>query len=156
MAERDDVIAALKNIREEIVTVAEGAPEGAWSAQTYEDGWTARDVLSHMASTTSVASVVLSMARAGGNAGMEGFDIDAHNRQQVEMRADKSVSEVLDEIRANIQRDVQAVEGAPDDLLSQHFATPWGVEGSVAHVILEALNGHLGGHIADLRGALPS
>ena len=82
------------------------------------------------------------------------FDGDAFNRDQVAMRKERSVADVLDEIRANIQRDIQAVEAADEGLLHKHYAAPWGAEGSVAEVIIISVNGHLGGHIADLRGAL--
>lgn len=156
MTSREDVIACLTNFRDDLLAIAEAAGDGAWSAQTYEAGWTARDVLSHIASTSGAANFILVMARAGPSAagGDAAFDNEAFNRQQVALRAERSVAEVLDEVRSNIARDVQAVQGAPDDLLQQHFRAPWDVEGTVAEVIVTAVNGHLGGHVADLRGAL--
>jgi uncharacterized protein (TIGR03083 family) len=156
MTSREDVIACLANFRDDLHALAEAASDSAWAGQTYEDGWTARDVLSHIASTSGAANFILMMARAGpsGAPGGAAFDNDAFNRQQVAMRAGRSVAEVLDEVRSNIARDVQAVQGAPDDLLQQHFRAPWDVEGTVAEVIVTSVNGHLGGHVADLRGAL--
>jgi hypothetical protein len=70
------------------------------------------------------------------------------------MRAERSVADILDEIRSNIQRDMQAVEGASEELLAQHFVAQWGTEGSVAEVIIASHNFHLGMHIADLRKGL--
>jgi hypothetical protein len=156
MADRGDVIECLRNLRDEIVQLAEGAPEVAWSAATHEEGWNARQLLSHIASTSGVASFVLSLAQVAGSAAGRGgsFDIDAFNSQQVAMRENKTVSEVLDEVRSNLQRDIQAIEGAPEELLQKHFRAPWDVEGPVAQVISDSVNGHLGGHVADLRGAL--
>jgi uncharacterized protein (TIGR03083 family) len=155
MTSREDVIACLTNFRDDVLALSEAASDSAWAAQTYEDGWTARDVLSHIASTGGAVNFILMMARAGpSGAGGAAFDNDAFNRQQVAMRAERSVAEVLDEVRSNIARDVQAVQSAPDDLLQQHFRALWDVEGTVAEVIVTSVNGHLGGHVADLRGAL--
>jgi len=155
MTSREDVVACLTNLRDDLIALAEGASDSAWSAPTYEDGWTAREVLSHIASTSGAANFILMMARAGpSGAGGAAFDNDAFNRPQVAMRAERTVAQVLDEIRSNIQRDVQAVQSAPGDLLQQHFRAPWDVEGTVAEVIVTSVNGHLGGHVADLRGAL--
>jgi uncharacterized protein (TIGR03083 family) len=153
MATREDVIACLKNIRAEIDAVTDGVTDEAWTTPTYEEGWNARQLLAHIASTSGTAGFVLMMAKTGG-AGMPGdFDNDAFNRDQVAMRADKSVEDILNEVRSNIQRDVQQIEAAPVDLLGQHYAAPWGIEGEVAQVIIDSANGHLGGHIADLRAA---
>jgi uncharacterized protein (TIGR03083 family) len=155
VAEKRDVINCLKNARDEVVSVAEGANEAGWSSGTYEDGWTARDVLAHLASTSGAANFILTLARAGGGAsGPASFDGEAFNREQVAMRKDRSVDQLLDEIRANIERDIQAVESADEGLMQAHYAAPWGAEGTVAEVIINSVNGHLGGHIADLRGTL--
>ena len=156
MPDKNDVIACLKNVRDEIVALVDGASPDAWSSPTYEDGWTAKDVLAHVASTCGPASFMLAMAQApaGGSAGGGSFDGEAFNRQQTAVRAGHSPHQILDEIRSTMQRDIQAVEGAPDELLQMHFVAPWGSEGSVAQLIIAAANGHLGGHIADLRGGL--
>jgi hypothetical protein len=60
---------------------------------------------------------------------------------------------VLEEIRANIQRDIQAVESASDEDLSRQWKAPWDVEGSVADIIVMSIEGHLGTHIEDLGNA---
>jgi uncharacterized protein (TIGR03083 family) len=155
MAGKQEVIDCLRNLRDEVAALVEGAPADAWSAETYEESWTAKDVLAHIASTSAPAGYLLSIASLpGGSDESGGFDNEAFNRQQTAMRADRTPQQLLDEIRANVQRDIQAVESASGDLLEKHFAAPWGVEGTVAEVIITAASGHIGGHIADLRGAL--
>lgn len=155
MPARQDVVQQLAETRDQVSALVESAPEGAWRNATYE-GWTCRDLLSHIASTSGPASFVLTLARVGapGGSGAGGFDQDEFNRQQVAMRAERSVADVLNEIRSNIQRDIQAVEAAPEELLEKQFTAPWGVEGTVAEVIIASLTGHLGMHIADLRKGL--
>lgn len=155
MPDKTDVISTLKQARDELLTIAEAAPAEAWSNQTYEDGWTCRSVLSHIASTSAPAGFLLMMSRLpAGSGGGPAFDNEAFNRDQVKLRADRSVAEVLDEIRANVQRDITAVEAASDEDLQRQWTAPWGNEGTVAQIIIDSVNGHLGGHIADLRGAL--
>ena len=50
-------------------------------------------------------------------------------------------------------RSWRATAVASDALLQQHFVAPWGAEGTVAEVIINSANGHVGGHVADLRAA---
>jgi uncharacterized protein (TIGR03083 family) len=154
LPDKADVIACLENIRAEIDAVAGEATPETWSAGTYEDGWTAKNLLAHIASTSAPASYLLTMARLDNPPAAATFDNDAFNRDQVAMRKGRPVGELVDEIRANVQRDLQAIEAADDELLQKHFVAPWGSEGPVAQVIIDSVNGHLGGHIADLRGAL--
>jgi uncharacterized protein (TIGR03083 family) len=154
MATRADVLARLAATRDEITALVEGTPESAWSGTTYE-GWTCHDLLAHIASTSGPAGFILMMAKAGPpGGGGTAFDQDAFNKQQVAMRAERSPVDILNEIRSNIQRDMQAVEGASDELLQRHFVAQWGTEGSVAEVIIASHSDHLGMHITDLRSAL--
>jgi hypothetical protein len=110
-------------------------------------------VLSHIASTSAPAGFLLTMSKLPSGGG-SAFDNEAFNRDQVKLREDRSVAEVLDEIRANIQRDITTVEAASDEDLQRHWTAPWGTEGTVAEIIIASIEGHLGGHVADLRGAL--
>ncbi len=67
---------------------------------------------------------------------------------------ERTVAELLDEVRSNLARDIAAVEKAPDELLSKQFKAPWDVEGPVADVIVEHLKRHFRGHLAELAAAL--
>jgi hypothetical protein len=158
---RGDVIRTLLGALEESERLVAAAPESAWSKPAYE-GWTAKQLLCHVASTSGVAGFVLAMAR---NRGMKagasqpsrsggGFDQDEWNSQQVAMREGRTREEVLDEVRANIRRDLQAVEAAPDELLAAHFRAPWEIEGMVAEVIAESVRGHLMMHLRDVAVAM--
>lgn len=165
VASRQDVIDTLIEVRTDVERLVEAAPESAWTKGVYENGWDARQVLAHIASTSGVASFLLAMANlpeSSGAAlgGAPGFDRvafdrqnDEFNRQQVAMRSGKSVEELLDEIRGNLLRDIQAVEVASEELIARHYRAPWGVEGTVGEVITASLREHLGTHVADLRPA---
>lgn len=161
-ASKQDVIDALNAVRSDMERLVEATPDGAWTKGVYENGWNAKQLLAHIASTSGVATFLLTMAKlpeASGDASgsapafdRDAFDRqnDAFNRQQVAMRSEKSVEDVLNEIRSNIQRDAQAVQVAPEELIAKHYRAPWGVEGTVGEVIIASLSEHLGTHIADL------
>ena len=162
---RTDLVSELRSTRKQIEEVVASVPDRGWEAGVYEGGWNARQLLAHVASTSGVASFLLAMAQlpeAPGDAakgspapGRDTFDRqnDEFNRQQVALRAERSVEEMLDEIRSNIQRDIQAVQAASEELIAKHYRAPWGVEGMVGEVIATSLREHLGTHIADLRSA---
>lgn len=155
-ATRQDVIDELTSVRGDLENLVKSAPADAWANPAHSDGWDARQLLSHIASTGGVANFTLMLARGPAGAATAGgsYDIDQFNAQQVAMRAERTVAEILDELRANLARDLAAVEKAPDELLSKHFKTPWDVEGSVAEVIIESLRRHLRGHLSELAAAL--
>ena len=152
-ATRDDVIGAIRSAQDEVEGLVSSAPESAWSKHVYEQGWNARDLLCHIASTSGIAGFLIGMAKGSGGMGTD-FDIDAWNAQAVAERRGKPVSEVVGEVRDNCGRDIESVQSAPDDLLAQDFRAPWGVEGSLADVIVGSINGHFMTHVRDLEKAV--
>jgi hypothetical protein len=154
-ASKTDIVAAIRNTQREVEELASSAAESAWSNPVYEQGWNAKQLLYHVASTSGVAGFLVGMAKAPGAGGMGGdFDIDAFNAQQVAARQDKPIAEILEEVRGNCQRDTESVQNAPDDLLMQHFKAPWGAEGPLADVIVGSIEEHLMMHVRDLAKAV--
>ena len=72
----------------------------------------------------------------------------------MEKRQASTIDELLAEARAGFDRDVELVNRTPDELLARHYRAPWGVEGSVADVIVASLSGHTAGHLGELRTAI--
>ena len=153
MTSREAVVACLTDIRDQIAAAVEEMPADGWTANVYESGWNKRQLLYHIASTSGVASFVLATSKLPKQSGGEPFDNDAFNRDQVALREGRSPADVLDEIRSNIQRDIQAIEKASDEDLQRTWSAPWGMEGTVAEIIIAAVDGHLGAHLEDLRNA---
>ena len=150
MSSRETVIACLRDVREQITAAVAAMPEGGWDKIIYETGWDERELLYHIASTSGVTSFVLSMSKLPKRTGGEPFDNDAFNRDQVALREGRSRADALDEIRSNIQRDIQAIEKASDEDLQRAWTAPWGMEGTVAEIIIAAVDSHLGTHVCDL------
>lgn len=156
MASRQDIVRTIKQFQSDIEEVVASMPDAAWSGTVYENGWNARQILSHIASTSGVAGFILNLAQAPGPAGLPGaggFDNEAFNRQQVELRSGRTVAEVLAEIRSNLQRDIGLVQATDDALINKRFKTPWETEGAVGDLIIRSFQEHLGMHLADLRSA---
>ncbi len=156
MASKNDIVSTMEKLQQEIEQAASALPPSGWSKGIYENGWNARQILCHMASTSGMTGFIFNMAKAPAGSGGMGanFDIDSFNAQQVAARQAKSPNELLAEIGANFQRDIGAIRAAEDSTLTQHFKAPWGAEGALGDVIIESLNGHLGTHLADLRTAI--
>ena len=158
---REDAVRTIRAAGDELERLVHSAGKGAWSNEAYE-GWTAKQLLCHIASTSGVAGFVLVLAR---NPGMTpgqqlpsrsggGFDQVEWNAQQVAMRQERPLEEVLEEIRGHLQGGIESVQAAPDELLGTHFRAPWEIEGTVAEVIAESVRGHLIMHLRDLAAAL--
>lgn len=156
MATKSDVVNTVRAFRGKLEEIASGlTAEDGWQREVYPRGWTARQLLAHIASTSGVAGFSLILSRApGGAAGAGGaYDIDQFNMQQVALREGRSVSEILGEIRSNTERDIGAIEAATEEEMSRPFRAPWDVEGTLGQVIVESINGHLAMHLADLHAA---
>lgn len=154
---KEDVLAAMDEFIADVEALAESVTEERLEAGVYENGWNARQLLCHIASTSGIAGFVLTLARTPATAGMgggAGFDNDAFNAQQVQARQGKPLQNVFNEIRDTMNRDRQVVTAAPDALLGSMFRAPWGTEGTVAGVIADSFKEHLGTHVAEIRAAV--
>ena len=108
-AEKTDVIGVIRDVQREVERLVSAAPESAWSKPAYEQGWNARQLLCHIASTSGAAGFLIGMAKAPGAGGMGAdFDVDAWNVQAVAARQDKPIAEILEELSGNCQRDIDS------------------------------------------------
>lgn len=150
-ANKESLIEAIRNVQSEVERLVASMPESAWAASAYE-GWSARQLLCHVASTSGVTGFLVNMARSPGSGGMGAdFDQDAWNAEMVAVRQDHPLAEIVDEIRGILGRDIETVQSVPDELLAGHFRAPWGREGPLAEVVIASINGHLLGHLKDLQ-----
>jgi hypothetical protein len=153
-ASKTNIIDVIRGTQDEVEKLVSSAAETAWSKPVYDQGWNAKQLLCHIASTSGVAGFLVVMAKAPGSDGMGAdFDVDAWNVQAVAARQDKPIAETLEELCGNCQRDIDSIQNAPDDLLAQHFRAPWGAEGPLADVIVGSIEEHLMMHVRDLAKA---
>ena len=157
---KNDIVTTIRESQREIEEVVSSLPDGAWSQGVYERGWNAKQLFCHLAENSGVASFLIGIASApaptrtpvgAGSGG--GVNIDVWNAQRVSALEGKSVPELLGYLRSTCERDIAAVQSAPDDLLSRQIRAPWGAEGPLGKVIIGSIRDHGGAHLADLRTA---
>ena len=152
-ASKNEVISAIRESRQQIEEAALSLPETAWSTGVYENGWTAKQLLCHLAADASLASVQITVAKARSPGPGPSFDQDAFNAVQVAARQGMPVSDLLNELHSNSEQSIAAVEAASDDLLAEPVQLPDAPQGPLGDVILEAVREHNATHLADLRSA---
>ena len=113
--------------------------------------WTVKDIFAHLASMGASPSFFIGMAQramssSGGGGGMPaGFDVDAFNNQQVEIRKEKSIFDLLAEFRQGHEKGVEAIGTTSDEVLTFKMPNPF--EGGMSSA-LEMINGSCGDHEA--------
>jgi len=155
-AGRNDIVAAMRQQQQEIEQLALSLPDAAWTGGVYEAGWNAKQLLCHLTESCGVAGFLVGFAQAPPSTSSgsgAAFDIDDWNAGRVAALQDKPVPALLEELRGNTERNIAAVEAAPDELLAKRIKAPWGAEGSVAGIILASIQEHGATHLSDLRQA---
>lgn len=159
MGDRERILETIQASRKQLEEAVAAMPEDKWTQGVHENGWNAKQLLCHLAGGSPAGFIIGMAGRSGesvgsGGAGADAFDIDGWNKAEVEKREAKSIDELLAEARAGFDGDVELVNRTPEELLAKHYKAPWGVEGSVADVIVGSISGHTGGHLAELRAAM--
>ena len=153
---RAETIAALETDAAAVAETVSGLAGRRWDTGVYEHGWTARQLLAHLAAIEWTYPKLIDRARetssASASGGGGGFDMDAYNRRQVEKRADASVADLLDEFARNRAATIAALRDADDELLAQPTRSAGGVQGTLLEVFASVAVDHVRQHLADLRG----
>lgn len=152
---KTDALAELESDAEAVAAVVAERAAGEWDAGVYENGWSARQLLAHLAAIEWTYPKLIERAReapaASGGAG-GGFDMDAYNHRQVAKRADAPISDLLAEFARNRAATIAALRDADDDLLARPARSAGGVEGTLLGVFASVSIDHVREHLADLRG----
>jgi uncharacterized protein (TIGR03083 family) len=154
VASKRDIIDAYQQSTRRLERLTAGRSDEDLKKTAYE-GWTAKQLICHMASTSGSAAFFVSMAQAGGGMGA-GFDVDHWNAEQVAARRDKALEEILAEFRTGHEASIKAVESAPDDLLLKQVPNFEGGMSALADLIRESATEHEAAHLDDLEKALGS
>ena len=126
-----------------------------------EPEWTVKDILAHLASMGASPSFFIGMAQramssSGGGGGMPAdFDVNAFNNQQVEIRKEKSIFELLAEFRQGHEKGAELIGATPDEVLTFKMPNPF--QGGMS-TALEMIEGsccdHEAQHLMDVAQAL--
>ena len=154
-----ELLEALVGSRDEIVALVRSLPAERFEEGRYENGWTGRQILAHIASIEWSYPRLIDIARTPGATAdpapptrtMKGGN-DAYNERQVAKRAHMTVVELLDEFETNRAATIAAVEAADEALFARTIRSAGGVEGPLASVFYMIAVAHALGHARDIAG----
>ena len=153
---REQLLAALRADAARLPEVVGAIGEAQLERGVYENGWSARQLLAHLAAIEWTYPRLIERAQAAqsGEAGGGGtFDMDAYNERQVSKRAEAGIAELLEEFGRNRAATIEAAAGAENALLAQRTRSAGGVEGTLLEVLIGVTVGHVREHIKDLENA---
>lgn len=156
----EELLAALREDAGRLPEVVGAIGEGDLERGVYENGWSARELLAHLAAIEWTYPRLIERAAApGGSDGSSdsssggAFDMDAYNARQVAKRAEAGIGELLEEFGRNREATIEAVANADAALLDRATRSAGGVEGTLLEVLIGVTVGHVREHMADLAGA---
>ena len=159
MATKQEVAQSLKAVVERAEKIAARLGEKDLACPVCENGWSVKQVFAHLASMGASPSFFIGMAQraasgAGGGGG-GGFDIDAFNKQQVEMRKDRTLQELVSEFRKGHEAGIALVNSTADDLLNKQMPDPFrGGMATPLEMIQNSCSGHEGDHLDEVESVL--
>jgi hypothetical protein len=159
------LIASLKASGDDLVKKVAALDPAALDEGRYENGWSAREILAHVASIEWTYKRLVENAKQpraaarpepgpdSGRASAGTNSIDDYNARQVARRADKTVKELLQEFKENRADTIAAVESCDEALLAQPTRSAGGAQGTLAEVLDFVAVQHVKVHTQDIAGA---
>ena len=153
---REELLAALRADSARLPEVVGAIGEAELERGVYENGWSARQLLAHLAAIEWTYPRLIERAQAAGGSDSSAggtFDMDAYNERQVAKRAEAGIEDLLEEFGRNRAATIEAVAEADGALLSQRTRSAGGVEGTLLEVLIGVTVGHVREHLGDLERA---
>ena len=160
MATKQEVAEALIASVERAEKIAARLGEKDLACPVCENGWSVKQVFAHLASMGASPSFFIGIAQRaaseeGGGGGGGGFDIDAFNKQQVEMRKDKSMAELLAEFRQGHEAGIALINSTADEVLNKEMPNPFaGGMSTALGMIKGSCAEHEGEHLDEVEAVL--
>jgi uncharacterized damage-inducible protein DinB len=136
--------------RDELLDSFDGLGGATWTTDEATLGWTAKDVLAHIVAWEVRVATHLPDLLDNRGMSMVGVEADAFNAEQVALRRSRTPRELLNELTAARQRNLEALASASDDDLAKSRDVPWG-QVTIERWALQELCDHDAEHAAQLR-----
>jgi uncharacterized damage-inducible protein DinB len=162
---KTQLIDALRANEQEVVAALRALRPAEFEQGRYENGWTGRQILAHVAAIEWTYPRLLDIARQTPPSGTDAAQttgnlptrtaqggIDAYNQRQVEKRVAATIDELIAEFQQNRAATIAAVEAVDEALLATPIRSAGGVTGPVGYVLSTVAVGHVGGHVRDITG----
>lgn len=151
-ARKAELARELEQARTELLEVAQGLSAEDWRRPTDNPGWTARDVLAHLAAGETTVQPLLRRLAAGEGGVPDDFDLARYNAGQLRRRAERTIAELLEELAEARAQTLEALRQATPESLARRGRHPRGFEATLEQTFrLIAL--HDREHAEDIRRA---
>lgn len=164
-----ELLETLRSSGQTIVDRVRSVPTEEFEQGRYENGWTGRQILAHVASIEWTYPRLLDLAKqpppapsaekapqgeaaSDTRSGAVRGGIESYNERQVEKRAEASVEELLEEFQKNRAATIAAVETVDEALLSTPILSAGGISGALGTVIDSIAVRHILAHVDDIVG----
>lgn len=156
MASKQEIIATIQEGIERVDGTFGNLTDEQLATTVHEGdgGWTARQVLAHLAGRAQGHQMMLSMVTEAAPAGFGGLDVNHWNQQIVDERAGRSRDELLQEFRQTHGALIENVRELPDDALGKMIPSPRGGEVAIGDMLAGSGGRHSVNHTAEVEQAL--
>ena len=154
---KDELLENMRTSQRAFVEAVRSLPDDRWPEGCYEEGWTAKDILAHVASIEWTYPKLLLLAQEphqdrDGEKRFRG-GIGGYNERQVDKRRSAPVEELIEEFERNREATIASVEEADDALLGEPVRSAGGVEGTALEVMNYVAVVHVRDHLDDITGS---
>ena len=152
---RNDLLAALRDDAARLPQVVAAIGADDLERGVYENGWSARQLLAHLAAIEWTYPRLIEQARSPAeprptSSASGSFNMDAYNHRQVANRETASVVELLEEFAENRRVTIAAVATAEEELLAKPTQSVGGAQGTLLEVLTNVTLTHVRQHLDDL------
>lgn len=154
MATKDEILHAISTGIADVESTFGNLSEHQLDTKVHQEegGWTARQVLAHLAGRQATYEMMSQMAQGGTRPEGE-FDVHGWNQGHVDARADKSRDELIAEFKAVHEGLAQRVQAMPEQVIQQEVM---GFRGptTVGDMLMGSGGTHSSAHSEEVRNAL--
>jgi hypothetical protein len=156
MPSKQEIIAAIQEGIERVEATFGGLTDEQLGVRVHEGdgGWTAGQVLAHLAGRAKGHQMLLSVAPEAVPAGFGGLDVNAWNQQIVDERAGRSRDELLQEFRQTHEALIENVRELPDGAFETMIPSPRGGEVALGEMLAGSGGRHNVNHTVEVEQAL--
>ncbi|MBI1893341.1 MAG: maleylpyruvate isomerase N-terminal domain-containing protein [Candidatus Rokubacteria bacterium] len=115
---RAEIIEAYNRERDALLALVERIGAAVWDKPTACPGWSARDLIAHLATSATRLSTAVKMMLQGQQLNPTRADLDARNEAGVQERRSRSLKELIDELQTSHQRNIDLFLSLTDEQLA--------------------------------------
>lgn len=150
---RSELVRFLKEARQETVALARSLSPKELKMPVHKDGWTVKDVISHVAAAEAALTATALRIAGGKGAASPGFDLHAANQRQVEKRRGQGLEDLLAEMEVSRTEMLRTMDNITDEQFSAQGFLSSGTPTDVISV-LRRIGTHEQSHCQEILGAI--